>query len=91
MWYEEEEEILIALILLHIMQQHNSARNQRYLLKEALVTPKQSPWFKLYDEADDHLFLTMTGFNRMAFDYIQNTIHAAYVENYNIPTAGRSH
>ncbi len=72
----EEENMVIALILSNI-QHNNSARNQRHLLKKALVTPKQSSWFKLYYEAGNNSFLTIMEFNRVAIDYLRNIIHAA--------------
>jgi hypothetical protein len=62
------------LLVILLMQYHNSIRDPYYLLRPAIVDPRKSPWKKLYENADATSFLHMTGLTREAFwallDYI---------------------
>jgi hypothetical protein len=65
------QQILLVILL---MQHHNSIRDSHYLLHPAIVDPRESPWKKLYENADATSFLHMTGLTREVFwallDYI---------------------
>jgi hypothetical protein len=62
------------LLVILLMQYHNSIRDRHYLLRLAIVDPCESPWKKLYENADATSFLHMTGLTHEAFwallDYI---------------------
>ena len=51
--------LIVAIIV------HNNARlnPKHYLLRQALVHPKFSPWKRLLNFGDEGSFLEMTGFN----------------------------
>ena len=56
-----------VLLVVLLIQYHNSICAQSYLLREAVVDPNLSPWRKLYDHGDRNSFLHMTGLTRSAF------------------------
>ena len=56
----------IMLIIL-LLQYHNSIRHRHYLLRSAVLPPLESPWQNLYDKADPSSFLHLTGLSRRAF------------------------
>ena len=56
----------IMLIIL-LLQYHNSIRHRHYLLRSAVLPPLESPWQNLYDRADPSSFLHLTGLSRRAF------------------------
>ena len=58
------------LLLILLLQYYNSIHNRHYLLCQAVVDPRVSPWRELYKHADDSSFLHMTGLNRRAFRLI---------------------
>jgi hypothetical protein len=55
------------LLLILLLQYYNSICNRHYLLCQAVVDPRVSPWRKLYEHADNSSFLHMTGLNHHAF------------------------
>jgi hypothetical protein len=55
------------LLVILLVQYHNSIRYCHYLLHPAIVSPSESPWQKLYEKADTTSFLHMTGLTREAF------------------------
>ena len=50
-----------VLLVVLLIQYHNSIRMQSYLIRKAVVDPNLSPWRKLYDYGDSNSFLHMTG------------------------------
>lgn len=56
-----------VLLVVLLIQYHNSIRSRSFLLREAVVDPNLSPWRKLYDHGDSNSFLHMTGLTRSAF------------------------
>ncbi len=56
----------IILVIL-LIQFHNSIRDHHYLLHPAIVDPSASAWRKLYEKADATSFLHMTGLTHEAF------------------------
>ena len=50
--------IMLLILLLHY---YNSLRDCHYLLRSAVVLPREVPWRKLYKKADESSFLHMTG------------------------------
>ena len=64
---ESRRRLEVVLLLVLLLQYHNSIRDRHYLHRAAIVQPRESPWRKLYEHADDSSFLHMTGLNRLAF------------------------
>jgi hypothetical protein len=64
---ESDRHLNRILLLILLLQFYNSIRNRHYLLRSAIVVPREAPWRKLYKRADDTSFLHMTGLNRRAF------------------------
>jgi len=60
-------QLQFVLLIILLLKYHNSLRDRTYLLREALVSPRESPWHKLYNYGNDSSFLHMTGLNREAF------------------------
>jgi hypothetical protein len=58
------QQIFLFILLL---QYYNSICDCHYLLCQAVVDPSESPWRKLYKNADNYYFLHMTGLNCCAF------------------------
>ena len=56
----------IMLVIL-LLEYHNSIRDRHILLRPAIVDPSASAWRKLYEKADSASFLHMTGLTREAF------------------------
>ncbi len=56
--------IMLLILLLHY---YNSLRNHHYLLRSAVMLPREALWRKLYEKSDDSSLLHMTGLNRHAF------------------------
>jgi hypothetical protein len=50
-----------------LLQLHNSIRARHYLHRPAIVMPSESPWQRLYEQADPSSFLHMTGLTRRCF------------------------
>jgi hypothetical protein len=65
------KQILLVILL---MQYHNSIRDHNYLLHPAIVDPSKLPWRKLYENADATSFLHMTGLTQKAFRALLNYI-----------------
>ena len=64
---EDRRRLEMVLLVVLLLQYHNSIRDRHYLHRSAIVQPLQSPWMKLYTSGDDSSFLHMTGLNRQAF------------------------
>ena len=64
---EDWRRLEMVLLVVLLLQYHNSIRNRHYLHRSAIVQPQESPWMKLYMSADDSSFLHMTGLNRQSF------------------------
>ena len=56
-----------VLLVVLLIQYHNSIRAWSYLLCEGVVDPNLLPWRKLYDHGDSNSFLHMTGLTRAVF------------------------
>jgi hypothetical protein len=50
-----------------LFQLHNSIRTCHYLHRPAIMSPSNSPWQRLYEQADLSLFVHMTGLTRRCF------------------------
>ena len=55
------------LLVILLIQFHNNIRYRHYLLRPAIVDPRQSAWKNLYENADPTSFLHMTGLTCDAF------------------------
>ncbi len=64
---ESNHRLKQILLFILLLQYYNDICNCHYLLCQALVDPRVSPWRKLYKHADNSSFLHMTGLNRCAF------------------------
>jgi hypothetical protein len=58
------------LLIILLVQYHNSICHRSYLLCQAILQPHESPWKKLYMQADDTSFLHMTRLNQEAFRFL---------------------
>jgi hypothetical protein len=71
---EDDHRLKQILLVILLMQYHNSICDCHYLLRPAIVDPTKSPWRKLYDNADATSFLLMTGLTHEAFWALLNYI-----------------
>ncbi len=60
---EADHRLQQILLVILLMQYHNSIRDRHYLLRPAIVDPRKLLWKKLYENADATSFLYMTRFN----------------------------
>ena len=51
-------QVLMVVLLLVL---HDSVRTRHYLHRPAIVMPSESPWQRLYEQADPSSFLHMMG------------------------------
>ncbi len=68
--YDNDRECLRlrwVLMVVLLFQLHNSIRTRHYLHRTAIVLPSDSPWQRLYEQADPLSFLHMTGLTRQCF------------------------
>jgi len=63
----------LAVVLI-VIKCYNSVRERHRLTRSALLTPRLSPWNMLLRNGDDGSFLTLTGFNRIAFFNLRNLL-----------------
>ena len=57
-----------CLLLCSVFEYNDSRfRRKRFLTRSGVVSPNNSPWKNLHDNADDSSFLNITGFNRQTF------------------------
>ena len=56
-----------VLMVVMLFQLHNSIRTRHYLHRPAIVSPSDSPWQRLYEQADPSSFLHMTELTRRCF------------------------
>ncbi len=79
---DNQRHICQLLLIVLLLQCHNSIRNCHYLHCLALLAPERSPWKKLYENADAASFLHMAGLTRGAFasilDYLFDLEEIAY-------------
>lgn len=71
---EDQRHLRLVLLLVLLIQYHNNIRDRHYLLRSAIVGPKESPWRRLYKYGDDESFLHLTGLNRPAFRMLKEYI-----------------
>jgi hypothetical protein len=64
---ENGQRLWRLLLLILVIQFHNSIREHHILLCPAIVQPCNLPWTKLYQSADPVSFLLMTGLTRPTF------------------------
>jgi hypothetical protein len=64
---DNQQRLRLVLLVVSLLQYHISIRDRHYLLRSAIVAPRESPWRKLYKKGDDSSFLHVTGLNRRAF------------------------
>ena len=62
------------LLVVLLIQAHNSIRRRNKLHRRALLHPKQSPWERLYTHGDSSSFLVMTGLSRTAFQELSSVL-----------------
>lgn len=65
-------------VLIIIIDWHNRQRERYTLHRSALVPPSMSPWKRLLYHADDHYFLTITGFVRSTFNQLESKIFYSF-------------
>ena len=74
-------QLQFVLLIILLLQFHNSLCDRTYLLCEALVSPHESLWYKLLHYGENSSFLKMTGLNLEAFgsllDYLFDLDHIA--------------
>jgi len=56
-----------VLIVVLLFQLHNSIRTRQYLHRPVIVSPSDSPWQRLYEQAYPSSFLHMTGLTWQCF------------------------
>ena len=56
-----------VLMVVLLLQLHNSIRTRHYLHRPAIVMPSESPWQRLYEQADPLSFLHKMGLTRLCF------------------------
>ena len=69
-----------VLMVVLLFQLHNSIRTRHHLHRPAIVSPSDSPWQRLYEQADPSSFLHMTGLTRQCFVMLLS----AYVTRMNL-------
>jgi hypothetical protein len=67
---DEEMHLCMELLVLLLVVYQNNIRERNYLLRQAIVDPKMSPWQHLMDNGDSSSFLLMTGLNCDAFNQL---------------------
>ena len=63
----EREHLRWVLMAVLLFQLHNSICTCHYLHRPAIVSPSDSPWQRLYEQANPLSFLHMTGLTRRCF------------------------
>ena len=71
---DNQRRLHLVLLMVLLIQYHNSVRDRHYLRRSAIVHPQETPWRKLYKDADESSFLHMTGLNRLAFSVLLDYI-----------------
>ncbi len=64
---DNQRRLCLVLLVVLLVQYHNSIRDHHYFPRSAIVAPRESPWRKLNKQGDDSLFLHVTGLNRRIF------------------------
>ena len=65
------QRLLLVVLMFHL---HNSIRLRHYLHRAAIVSPRESPWQRLYEQADPASFLHMMGLTRRCFAMLLTTL-----------------
>ena len=60
---DDQRRLRLVLLVVLLLQYHNSIRDRHYLHRSAIIAPRESPWRKLYKKGDDSSFLHVTGLN----------------------------
>ncbi len=63
----DEQPLHQVLLIVLLLQYHNSIRDRHMLHRSAILQPQRSPWRKLFESGDESSFLHMTGLTRRAF------------------------
>ena len=71
---DEETHLCMVLLVILLVVYNNSIRERSYLLRQAIVDPKKSPWQHLMDNGDPSSFLLLTGLNRHAFNLLLDVL-----------------
>jgi hypothetical protein len=64
---EDQRRIRHILLIVLLIHYHNNIQERHCLLRLAIVHPSESPWRRLYGQADGASFLHVTGLNRRTF------------------------
>ncbi len=64
---DDRQHLWRFLMVVLLFQLHNSIRTRHYLHRPMIVSPSDSPWQRLYEQANPSLFLHMTGLTRRCF------------------------
>lgn len=65
---------LVFIVILLMIEYHNSLRTRSYLHRSALTSAHTSSWKQLLDNGDESSFLHMTGFTRHAFYLLRDAL-----------------
>jgi hypothetical protein len=63
----DQQRLQQVLMVVLLLQLHNSVCTRHYLHRPAIVMPSKSPWQRLYEHADPSSFLHMMGLTRQCF------------------------
>ena len=63
----DEQPLHQVLLIVLLLQYHNSIHDRRMLHHSAILQPQRSPWRNLFESGDESSFLHMTGLTRCAF------------------------
>ena len=64
---DDQQRLRRLLLLIKLIQFHNSIHEHHKLLRPAIGHPRDLPWAKLYQSSDPASFLHMTGLTRQTF------------------------
>jgi hypothetical protein len=84
---DNQRRLRLVLLAVLLLQYHKSIRDRHCLLQLAIVDLRESPWKRLYKNADDTSFLHLTGLNRRAFGMLFE--HVFNLEEFSCPRCGR--
>jgi hypothetical protein len=77
---DEDDEEVFLFMALGILSS-NAQRNSRYLTRESILHPDESPWVHLYQYANEDSFLSVCGVNRHCFNLLLNILWPNVFEN----------
>lgn len=67
---DDEMDVYFLLLIILLIQYHNSIHKQVYLLQQSILHPNLSPWQHLLENVDASSFLLLTGLNQITFDML---------------------